>query len=118
MTPEKIITQLEQRLKPTKSLWERLPLLTELSQLTLHRKPSRSYNTAMEVLHIGKSLNDSYWTATGHLLAGANLTLKDRCSDAQFHLDVAAEMFGDVGDLSMQCQTHHEIGELCLRVRS
>ena len=117
MDIQNIRERLEQRLSSTKSQWDRLSLLSELSELSLHRQPARTYDAGQEILHIAKSLNDAYWNGLGHYYVGQYLSLKDLFSEAQFHFDNASDSFGNIGDFSMLGRVRHAIGELYLRTR-
>ena len=108
--------QLEQHLESTDNPLDRLPLLAELSEISLHRKPSRARETAFEVKLLAGNLNDRYWTGTAHYLIGRYYTLTTRCSDSRFHLESALEIFRSTGDKTMQAKVGY--ASLLLRVHT
>lgn len=108
--------QLAHHLESTENPLDKLPLLAELSEISLHRQPSRARGTAFEVKLLAGNLNDRYWTGTGHYLLGRYYTLTDQCLDARFHLESALGIFRSIGDQTMQAKVGY--ASLVLRVRT
>ena len=105
MAPSPPVQLLEQKLQETLSSWDRLPLLVELNRACQSTQPQKAYHAAMEALHLARELGDSYWTASSHYAVGQTFLRRERCLDVMFHLEQAAEIFGQIGNQLLQVRS-------------
>ena len=88
-----------EQLRSTRSGWERLPLLIELSGSLHDYRPSLARDYAVEALDIAKGLGDRYWTARASYDLALAAIDSSNFSEILFYLRQASSLFKEVNEI-------------------
>lgn len=98
---------LEKKLRSTKGLWERLPILTTLALAPPDNvvTPERTWGYAQEALLLARQLNDRFWIACSLRGVGHQLLRTARYSEAVHNLEQASDLFAQIGEAHRKART-------------